>query len=122
MIDAVDFLYVRLQNDKRPDLSRQMVKDVLLQYYDSNSHNFGVEADVPDVGLVEQVVVVLPEGERRTIKAIKTYRACGGHTIRATWIKNWLRGNFPYHQLFIAKLTISEDGTIHTYSDIKPKE
>ena len=99
-----------------------MILDVILQYHDLNGHNFGVQANVPDVRLVEHVVVELPEGGHRSIRAVKTYRDCRGRTIRATWIKDWLRCKFPYHKTFTAKLSVSEDGTTHTYYDIKPTE
>lgn len=94
--------------------------DVILQYHDLNGHNFNVLANVPDIGLVDHVVVELPEAGKRAIRAVKTYKDCGGHTIRATWIKDWLRCRFPYHTIFSAKLLVSEDGKIHTYYDIKP--
>ena len=94
---------------------------IQLQYYDINGHNWGVQSEVPDRTHVKKVTVLLPgQASPDSLKAIATYRKAKKVTLRSKTIDKWLRKNSHVGQCFSAKLTISEDGSEHSYSDIIP--
>lgn len=94
---------------------------IQLQYYDINGHNWGVQSEVPDRKQVKKVTVLLPgQAYPDSLKAVATYRKAKRVTLRSKTIDKWLRKNSHVGQCFAAKLTISEDGSEHSYSDITP--
>ncbi len=94
---------------------------ILLKYYDINGHNWGVESEVPNRERVKKVFVFLPgQAYPDSLKAIATYRKAKRVTLRSKTIDKWLRKNSHVGQCFSAKLTISEDGSEHCYSNISP--
>ena len=93
---------------------------VILRYYDTNGHNFGVESPKPDLTHVQTVFVKLPNDDvYLQLKAIEAYRKARRPTLRSPHIDSWLRKNAAIGDIFSATLEISKSGEEHKYQIIK---
>lgn len=103
-------------------ISIRHIMQVLLKYYDTNGHNFGVETDVPNLSETQKVFVKLPDDERaRQLRAIESYRKALRTTLRSPRIDRWLRSHANVGDVFTATLEISERINEHIYYDIKKR-
>ena len=97
-----------------------MTFQVLLKYYDTNGHNFGVETSIPNRSPVRKVYIKLPEDTvGNMLKALQAYRKPSRPTLRSRRIDDWLRAHALPGNVFTASLDISDSGEEHRYFNIK---